>query len=41
MFPELLIGNYDLFERERTQPYQLTLFGEDELDGEKVWKERM
>ena len=25
-FPELLIGNYDLFERERAEPYQLTLF---------------
>ena len=41
MFSELLIGNYDLFERERTQPCQLTLFGEDEPDGEKVWKERI
>ena len=25
-FPELLIGNYDLFEREKTKPTQLTLF---------------
>ena len=25
-FPELLIANYDLFERERQKPYQLTLF---------------
>lgn len=29
-FPELLIANYDLFERERQQPHQLTLF--DSID---------
>ena len=38
-FPELLIGNYDLFERERNKPFQLTLFGEEEFDHEKILKE--
>lgn len=28
--PELLIGNFDLFERERTKPFQLTLFSDEE-----------
>lgn len=40
-FKELLIGNYDLFERERAKPRQLTLFdicGIDE-DYEKILKE--
>lgn len=30
-FPELLIGNYDLYERERAQPRQLTLLDMDEM----------
>ena len=38
MFPELLIGNYDLFERQRIQPYQLNLFEEDEID-DGIWEE--
>ena len=25
-FPEILIANYDMSEREKNQPYQLTLF---------------
>lgn len=41
MFPELLIGNYDLFERERMQPCQLTMFGDDEFDNERIWKEHI
>ncbi len=40
MLGELLIGNYDLYERERTKSVQLTLFPEDSLDGESIWKER-
>ena len=41
-FKELLISNYDLYERERSKPQQLTLFscyGDDEYDYEKVLKE--
>ena len=43
-FPELLIGNYDLFERERSKPRQLTLM--DLQDGyhqdiEKMLKEKI
>lgn len=42
-FPELLIANYDIFEREKSKPAQLTLFniyGEDEdYDYEKILKE--
>lgn len=44
-FKELLIGNYDLYEREKSKPKQLTLFdaygglSEDEYDYEKVLKE--
>lgn len=41
-FPELLIGNYDLYERERARPRQLTLLDMDEeyqQDIEKVLKE--
>ena len=34
-FPELLIANYDLYEREKAKPDQLTLFEE------KSWKERI
>lgn len=33
-FPELLIGNYDLYERERAQPRQLTLLDMDEMYGQ-------
>ena len=36
-FPELLIGNYDLFEREKARPRQLTLseiYGETSSDYE-------
>ena len=37
-FPELLIGNYDLLEKERSKPRQLDLFGksEDEIIKEDV-----
>ena len=41
-FKELLISNYDLYERERSKPQQLTLFscyGDDNYDYEKVLKE--
>lgn len=40
-FPELLVGNYDLFERERIEPYQLTLFDQSQtaFDFEKILKE--
>ncbi len=41
-FKELLISNYDLYERERSKPQQLTLFscyGDDKYDYEKVLKE--
>ena len=40
-FHELLIGNYDLFERERMNPHQLTLFDESSTaaDYEKILKE--
>lgn len=38
-FPELLIGNFDLFERERSKPYQLTLFNEGDFNHEKILKE--
>lgn len=42
-FPELLIGNYDLFERERAEPYQLTLFDicDTPPDYEKILKENI
>ncbi len=41
-FKELLISNYDLYERERSKPQQLTLFscyGDDKYDYENVLKE--
>ena len=42
-FGELLIGNYDLFERERNKPQQLTLFNvyglDEDYDYEKILKE--
>ncbi len=40
-FKELLIGNYDLFEREKAKPRQMSLFDvtEDAVDYEKVLKE--
>lgn len=41
-FKELLIGNYDLFERERARPKQLSLlsiYGEENYDYEKILKE--
>lgn len=40
-FKELLIGNYDLFEREKAKPQQLTLdlFGSADSDYEKILKE--
>lgn len=43
-FPELLIGNYDLYERERAKPRQVTiseLLGEDKIDISKILKENM
>ena len=41
-FKELLIGNYDLYERERNKPLQMTLFTEEienQIDYEKILKE--
>ena len=39
-FPELLIGNFDLFERERNKPFQLTLFSDEEdFNNLKILKE--
>ena len=41
-FKELLIANYDFFERERSRPKQLTLFdiyGDENYDYEKILKE--
>lgn len=42
-FKELLIGNYDLYEREKTKPKQLTLFEKESeftnFDYEKILKE--
>lgn len=43
-YPELLIGNYDIYERERARPVQLDLFGmadNGEFVYEKVLKERI
>ncbi len=42
-FKELLIGNYDLYERARGKPRQLTLFSEpqNEFDYEKILKESL
>ena len=40
LFPELLIANYDLYERERVKPVQLDLFGAD-LDSESAMRERI
>ena len=42
-FPELLIANYDLFERERQKPYQLTLFDSvnKPMDYKKILKENI
>ncbi len=41
-FKELLIGNYDLYEREKAKPKQMTLFNlrnEDDVNYEKILKE--
>lgn len=40
-FPELLIANYDMFEREKNKPYQLTLFDKPDtaFDFNKILKE--
>ena len=41
-FKELLIGNYDLYEREKAKPKQMTLFNlrnEDDVNYEKLLKE--
>ena len=40
-FKELLIGNYDLYERQRNKPFQMTLFDlqEKRFDFEKILKE--
>lgn len=38
-FKELLIGNYDLFEREREKPIQLSMFDIENQDYEKILKE--
>ena len=37
-FKELLIGNYDLYERERNRPRQMSMFRND-FDYEKILKE--
>ena len=41
-FKELLIGNYDLYERERNKPIQMSLFAEqieNQQHYEKILKE--
>lgn len=38
-FKELLIGNYDLYERERNRPLQMNMFREERFDYEKILKE--
>ena len=40
-FKELLIANYDLYERARSKPLQMTLFEykQEDLDVEKILKE--
>lgn len=40
-FPELLVANYDMYERQRAKPAQLTLYSEhiDPFDYEKILKE--
>ena len=38
-FKELLIVNYDLFERERERPMQLSMFDIENQDYEKILKE--
>lgn len=41
-FPELLIANYDFYERQRAQPQQLTLFNpfeDEDYDYERILKE--
>ena len=38
LLPELLVGNYDLYERERQKPLQLTLFDGDGLSPEGIEK---
>ena len=39
-FKELLIGNYDLYERERNRPKQLTIFNRyEDFNYEKILKE--
>lgn len=36
-FPELLIANYDMFERQKAKPAQLTLFGLSDMEAETAW----
>ncbi len=38
-FKELLIGNYDLYEKERNRPLQMSLFFEENFNYEKILKE--
>ena len=38
-FKELLIGNYDLYERERNKPLQMSIFYDEDFDYEKILKE--
>ena len=41
-FPELLIGNYDMYERQRNKPLQLSLLNlttEQQIDLEQILKE--
>lgn len=40
-FPELLISNYDLLERERELPYQLTFFDSNTADINTILKEKI
>lgn len=41
-FPELLISNYDMYERQRNKPLQLSLLDlttEQQIDLEQIFKE--
>ncbi len=38
-FKELLIGNYDLYERERNRPLQISMFYDKTIDYEKILRE--
>ncbi|MEG2396355.1 MAG: DNA adenine methylase [Oscillospiraceae bacterium] len=38
-FPEILIANFDIFEKQRCEPLQMTLFQDENIDYEKILKE--